>query len=53
LDKSQQIRQQIAQLVDEYSAIKYTPKAFKPGETVIPPSGKVLDGDELKAMVEE
>ena len=52
MDKSQQIRQQIAQLVDEYSAIKYTPKAFEPGSTVIPPSGKVLDGDELKAMVE-
>lgn len=52
MDKSQQIRQQIAQLVDEYSAIKYTPKAFEPGATVIPPSGKVLDGDELKAMVE-
>jgi CDP-6-deoxy-D-xylo-4-hexulose-3-dehydrase len=52
LDKSQQIRQQIAQLVDEYSAIKYTPKAFEPGSTDIPPSGKVLDGDELKAMVE-
>jgi CDP-6-deoxy-D-xylo-4-hexulose-3-dehydrase len=52
LDKSQQIRQQIAQLVDEYSAIKYATKAFEPGSTVIPPSGKVLDGDELKAMVE-
>jgi CDP-6-deoxy-D-xylo-4-hexulose-3-dehydrase len=52
LDKSQQIRQQIAQLVDEYSAIKYTPKAFEQGATVIPPSGKVLDGEELKAMVE-
>ncbi len=52
MDKSQQIRQQIAQLVDEYSAIKYTPKAFEQGATVIPPSGKVLDGEELKAMVE-
>ncbi len=52
LDKSQQIRQQIAQLVDEYAAIKYTPKAFEPGATVIPPSGKVLDAAELKNMVE-
>jgi CDP-6-deoxy-D-xylo-4-hexulose-3-dehydrase len=52
LDKSQQIRQQIAQLVGEYSAIKYTPMAFEPGSTVIPASGKVLDGEELKAMVE-
>lgn len=52
MDKSEQIRSQIAALVDEYAAIKYTPKAFEPGSTVIPPSGKVLDGDELKAMVE-
>jgi CDP-6-deoxy-D-xylo-4-hexulose-3-dehydrase len=52
LDKSQQIRQQIAQLVDEYAAIKYAPKAFEPGATVVPPSGKVLDAVELKNMVE-
>jgi CDP-6-deoxy-D-xylo-4-hexulose-3-dehydrase len=52
LDKSEQIRNQIAGLVDEYAAIKYIPKAFEAGSTVIPPSGKVLDGDELKAMVE-
>jgi CDP-6-deoxy-D-xylo-4-hexulose-3-dehydrase len=52
LDKSQQIRQQIAQLVDEYAAIKYEPKAFEPGSTVLPPSGKVLDTAELKNMVE-
>jgi len=52
LDKSQQLRQQIAQLVDEYAAIKYTPKLFEPGTTVVPPSGKVLDAAELKSMVE-
>ena len=52
MDKSQQIRQQIAQLVDEYAAIKYIPKPFVPGTTVVPPSGKVLDAAELKSMVE-
>ena len=52
MDKSQQLRQQIAQLVDEYAAIKYEPKAFEPGTTVVPPSGKVLDAAELKSMVE-
>ena len=46
------IRQQIAQLVDEYAAIQYAPKVFEPGTTVIPPSGKVLDAAELKNMVE-
>jgi len=51
LDKSQQIRQQIALLVDEYAAIQYAPKSFVSGETVVPPSGKVLDATELKNMV--
>ena len=52
MDKLEQIRSQIATLVDEYAAVKYTPKAFEGGNTVIPPSGKVLDGAELKLMVE-
>ena len=52
MDAQQDIRQKIAALVDEYAKIKYTPQAFKPGETVIPPSGKVLDAAELKSMVE-
>jgi CDP-6-deoxy-D-xylo-4-hexulose-3-dehydrase len=52
LNKSEQIRQQIASLVDEYAAIQYAPKTFEPNTTVIPPSGKVLDANELKLMVE-
>ncbi len=52
MDKSEQIRNQIAALVDEYASIKYAPKVFEPGSTVIPMSGKVLDAKELKAMVE-
>jgi CDP-6-deoxy-D-xylo-4-hexulose-3-dehydrase len=52
LDQQQDIRQKIAALVDEYAQLKYTPQSFKPGETVIPPSGKVLDAAELKSMVE-
>ncbi|MGV3581300.1 MAG: lipopolysaccharide biosynthesis protein RfbH [Methylophilus sp.] len=52
MDKSQEIRQKIAVLVDEYAKIKYAEKSFEPGNTIIPPSGKVLDGQELKHMVE-
>jgi len=52
LDKLEQIRSQIAALVDEYASIKYATKGFEGGNTVIPPSGKVLDAAELKAMVE-
>ena len=51
-DKAQQLRQQIAQLVDEYAAIAMAPRPFEAGKTVIPPSGKVIDGAELKNMVE-
>ena len=52
MDQQQEIRQKIATLVEEYAQLKYTPQSFKPGETVIPPSGKVLDAAELKSMVE-
>jgi CDP-6-deoxy-D-xylo-4-hexulose-3-dehydrase len=52
LDAQQDIRHKIAALVDEFAKLKYTPQIFKPGETVIPPSGKVLDAAELKSMVE-
>ena len=52
MDAQLDIRQKIAALVDEYAKLKYTSQAFKPGETVIPPSGKVLDAAELKSMVE-
>lgn len=51
-DKAQQLRQQIAQLVDEFAAIAMAPRPFEAGKTVIPPSGKVIDGAELKNMVE-
>lgn len=52
MDKSQQLRQQIATLVEEYAAIKYAPTSFEPSMTTIPPSGKVMDASELKNMVE-
>ena len=45
-------REQIASLVEEYAAEKYQPATFIPGETVVPPSGKVLGASELKMMVE-
>lgn len=46
------IRKQIADLVDQYAAIEYAPKEFVAGETIVPPSGKVLGANELKMMVE-
>ena len=47
-----EIRKEIAALVEEFSAIAYAPKEFIPGETVVPVSGKVIGASELKNMVE-
>jgi CDP-6-deoxy-D-xylo-4-hexulose-3-dehydrase len=52
LDQQQEIRQKIAALVDDFAKLKYIPQTFKPSETLIPPSGKVLDAAELKNMVD-
>ena len=46
------IRKQILDLVKEYSAIEFTPKTFSPGQTIIPPSGKLIGVEELQNMVE-
>jgi len=50
--KTLAIRQQIANLVDEYAAIALAPQVFLPGVSMVPPSGKLLDSTELKMMVE-
>lgn len=50
--KAQALREQIAQLVDEYAAIALAPQPFLPGTSVVPPSGKVIGAEELKNMVD-
>jgi len=46
------IRKKIADLVEQYAEIEYAPKEFVAGETIVPPSGKVLGANELQMMVE-
>lgn len=46
------IKQQIFDLVEQYSALHFAEKIFQPGTSVIPPSGKVLGASELKNMVD-
>ena len=46
------IRKQILELVKEYSDIEFIQKTFIPGESVIPPSGKLIGSEELQNMVE-
>jgi CDP-6-deoxy-D-xylo-4-hexulose-3-dehydrase len=50
--KTQAIRAQIAQLVQEYAAISLAPQPFLPGMSVVPPSGKVIGVEELQNMVD-
>jgi CDP-6-deoxy-D-xylo-4-hexulose-3-dehydrase len=45
------LRAKIAVLVKEYAKEQYKVKVFVPGETVIPPSGKLLGEEELQNMV--
>ncbi|MFN3998112.1 lipopolysaccharide biosynthesis protein RfbH [Algoriphagus sp.] len=46
------IRSQIIELVEKFAEEKYISRPFIPGESVIPPSGKVLGKEELVNMVE-
>lgn len=46
------IRKQILSLVQDYAALEFSKKTFIPGQTPIPPSGKLIDSRELENMVE-
>jgi CDP-6-deoxy-D-xylo-4-hexulose-3-dehydrase len=46
------IRREISALVQQYADAVHTPQTFLPGETIIPPSGKVIGAQELKNMVD-
>ena len=47
-----EIRQKISQLVEQYADAALASQPFEPGESVIPPSGKVIGAQELQMMVE-
>jgi CDP-6-deoxy-D-xylo-4-hexulose-3-dehydrase len=50
--KKAELKQQIFDLVGQYSALHFVETAFEAGSSVIPPAGKVLGASELKNMVE-
>ena len=49
--KLENLRKEIADLVTKYAKEKYKPTSFVGGETVIPPSGKLMGEEELQNMV--
>jgi len=52
MERTEQIRQEIATLVEEYAVLVFASKPFIPGSSAVPPSGKVIGATELKNMVE-
>ncbi len=46
------LRMVIGHQVDQFQAVVRKPKAFVPGKSVIPPSGKVIGASETKYMIE-
>ncbi len=49
---TERLRQQILELTAQYSAEAFPATEFKPGETPIPVSGKVIDAADMSAVVE-
>ena len=46
------LRQKIAELVDEYAKESLSPSPFLPGQTAVPPSGKLIGSKEVQLMVD-
>lgn len=52
IEYSVALRNKIDALVEEFAEHAFKPGAFEPGITPIPPSGKLIDGAELRNMVQ-
>ncbi len=46
------LRKQIEMLVENYASVAFAPQSFVPGDSVVPPSGKLIGAQEIKLMVE-
>jgi CDP-6-deoxy-D-xylo-4-hexulose-3-dehydrase len=52
MEKKDQLRQQILELTRQYHAEAFPPREFVPGTSGVQVSGKVIDGDDICAVVE-
>src|SRR5688572_5289935 len=52
MSRAEELRAQIIDLVREYHGEQFTPKPFKPGNTMIPTAGRVFDDNELALLTE-
>jgi CDP-4-dehydro-6-deoxyglucose reductase, E1 len=51
MKNTKSLRKDIEELVKQYADLQYAEKAFVPGESIVPPSGKVIGETELQYMV--
>lgn len=51
-DKANKLREQILELVAEYTSEAFPQKDFIPGETHVPVSGRVFDGTDIQSLVD-
>jgi CDP-6-deoxy-D-xylo-4-hexulose-3-dehydrase len=51
-ERSEQLRQQILELTAEFHAEAFPKRAFVPGTSSVPVSGKVIDGADISAVVD-
>ena len=52
MTRQSKLREQISSLVEQYADDAFSPKPFVPGETAVPPSGKMIGAREVQFMVE-
>ncbi|KAA3664238.1 MAG: lipopolysaccharide biosynthesis protein RfbH, partial [Chloroflexi bacterium] len=52
MSKSSELREKILSLVQDFYEETYTNEHFEPGETAVPVSGRVFDGDEMRHLVD-
>ena len=51
-DEVESLRAKILELTREYARLRFAPREFVPGTTVVPVSGKVFDGDDVASLVD-
>ena len=51
-ERAEQLRKQILELTAEYHAEAFPSRVFRKGESAVPVSGKVIDEQDLSAVVD-
>lgn len=52
MSRADELKQQIFDLVTEYHDVAFAPRAFVPGETPVPVSGRVFDAADIRSLID-